>query len=460
MTLNYEIHLRKNGRGYINPVPDPMMLLAKALHNSLHFTKDGKEYMLNPRFAEIHLYSKKTASFPIGFTQRVINIINMYGKHINEPVNILIKERREKATNIGLENHKVSHTLYPYQEKAKDIYLNNYLKMGILYLVTRSGKSFISVDIIKSINVRTLILVKSISLADQWHEHLSKEFGIKIGKIYNGKKDIQDITVGVDKSCLKYRTFLGFFNMLIHDECHNTSKTTRAVINSCSNCRYRLGLSATAKTFRCDGIRVESMMGKILYEIDRQTLIDGGFIVTAKVYYVSLSPRPDLRYKDYRDVYAEYILTNIERNNKIVEIAKKQTEKGLVLILIGEIDHGQHLFELLGGLNNKRLDYVHGKSKNRIERLKKAIDGDIDILISSTILDEGITLPNLKTVILCGAGKSFIRTIQRVGRSLGTHKDKTHAEIFDFADQCKYFDSHYHERRKILEEDFEVVDLN
>ena len=200
------------------------------------------------------------------------------------------------------------------------------------------------------------------------------------------------------------------------------------------------------------------MMGKILYNIERKQLSDDGYIVDAKVFYISLSSRPDLKYKSYRDIYEEYIINNIERNQKIVEITQKQVNKGLVLILITEIEHGKILYDLLGGNDNGKLDYVHGSSKDRYKRFKKAINGETDILVCTSIMDEGITLPRAKTAILGGAGKSFLKTVQKCGRILGTHEDKTYAEIFDFKDSVKYFDKHYYERRKILEEDFEVVD--
>jgi len=460
--MQYKITIKRNGRLYITPTPQN--IVSVTLDKTLYYEKQDKHYMTNPRYGEIHLYSKKTGSTSIGFLYKVIKILRQHADKIT------VTDERIIKCHIGLENQTLSYNLYPFQQEAVSKYVNNPLKMGVLSIPTRGGKTYITMDIITKINLRTLILVTNVGLAEQWVNTLSKEFSSdEIGHIFKGKKKLRNITVAVDKSAWKYRDFLGNFNFIIVDECHHLSGSIlRKVVNRCNNGIYKLGLSATPETQKDDQIRIESMVGNIIYKVERKELIKDEFIVNATVYYVKMLPRPDLMFSQYNDVYEEYIVNNHERNTKVINIANKS--KGLVIVLINRIEHGELLYNMFiknidKHNNSKKLDkdrvmFVHGKTPDRFEIFQNAIDGKYDILISTKILNEGITLPNAITVILAGAGKSFIETTQKVGRILGTYKGKKMSYIYDFGDKCKYFDEQSDERRHILTQDFESIDID
>jgi superfamily II DNA or RNA helicase len=60
--------------------------------------------------------------------------------------------------------------------------------------------------------------------------------------------------------------------------------------------------------------------------------------------------------------------------------------------------------------------------------------GDIQILIATSLADEGLDLPNVHTLVMVSGGRSAQKTIQRASRALRRAPGKDHAIIHDFRD--------------------------
>jgi superfamily II DNA or RNA helicase len=69
-----------------------------------------------------------------------------------------------------------------------------------------------------------------------------------------------------------------------------------------------------------------------------------------------------------------------------------------------------------------------------LEIVERFDNGDIDVLIASRILDEGIDIKNFKVLIIASAGLSFVKTIQRLGRGLRVTDEKKSVTVYDFID--------------------------
>ena len=97
-----------------------------------------------------------------------------------------------------------------------------------------------------------------------------------------------------------------------------------------------------------------------------------------------------------------------------------------------------------------RFAYISGQdSSARRERILKAFKaGRIDVLIASTILDEGFDHPALRFLVLAGGGKAEHRQVQRIGRGMRTAKDKERLVVLDFLDHGKYLGAHARGRAK------------
>jgi superfamily II DNA or RNA helicase len=60
--------------------------------------------------------------------------------------------------------------------------------------------------------------------------------------------------------------------------------------------------------------------------------------------------------------------------------------------------------------------------------------GELDVVIASTVWNEGLDIPNLESVVIAGAGKSTIAAIQRSGRGGRTTSSKKTYELWDLWD--------------------------
>jgi superfamily II DNA or RNA helicase len=89
---------------------------------------------------------------------------------------------------------------------------------------------------------------------------------------------------------------------------------------------------------------------------------------------------------------------------------------------------------------------VSGKLKTS-EREKIRNDyraGKIDILVASTIYDQGVDIKELDALIPCAGGKSTAKALQRVGRVIRTTPDypKKDAYIIETFDQTHFMRDH------------------
>ena len=54
------------------------------------------------------------------------------------------------------------------------------------------------------------------------------------------------------------------------------------------------------------------------------------------------------------------------------------------------------------------------EERNKVKQ--QLYDKEIDIILASSVYDVGVDLSILSGLVLCGGGKSSIKTLQRVGR--------------------------------------------
>ena len=91
--------------------------------------------------------------------------------------------------------------------------------------------------------------------------------------------------------------------------------------------------------------------------------------------------------------------------------------------------------------------------------LLKFKEGSLKILLSSSILDEGIDIERIDTLVLASARKSRRQILQRIGRGLRRKRGENVVDIIDFFDlDGKYLEKHSRERLKLYKkEKFDII---
>ena len=278
-----------------------------------------------------------------------------------------------------------------------------------------------------------------------------------------------------------------FANDILISNCHHIAADSASTISrNAENAYYRIGVSATPWRDGGDDLLIEACLNKRKPEnnITATKLTELGYLVPATIYFVPM--KEIFKGKNYHEVYKNAIVENRERNNAIVKITQKMHEKGsITLILIKQIEHGEILLDMLSKkihiktftmtvddpkngkstiVTVKNIEFLSGKDDalRRKAVLQAVREKKCQILIGSTIADEGMDCPSINVLILGTGGKSSTRAFQRVGRTLRLYEGKTKAIVFDFQDYTPMLRRHSRIREKLYrtEEAWEIKQFN
>lgn len=111
--------------------------------------------------------------------------------------------------------------------------------------------------------------------------------------------------------------------------------------------------------------------------------------------------------------------------NKLVKIIKEQRKLGFPLLLFApEIDMGERLTEILRGkFPDEKIGFVSSQTDNRYQLVQDFREEKLTILVSTTILERGVTFPRVDVMVIEAhhflyTSSSLIQIAGRVGRSM------------------------------------------
>jgi len=242
--------------------------------------------------------------------------------------------------------------------------------------------------------------------------------------------------------------------LVIFDECqHIPARTVWTVLIFHPN-SMRLALSATP--WRDDGrdLDIYAVAGEpVKRKITSSELCDRGFLVPAEINFVIYRPAWAENFRKRKNVWQlikKLIFEDEERNRLIAQLTAKSPKP--VLVLVKEIKHGRLITQECkkAGLKTK---FIYGElnPRKRAQLLEAGRKGLLDVIVATTLADEGLDWPSLRTLILAGGGKSSTRALQRVGRIVRPFGGKEVGLVWDLWDEVRYFQEHAEARKKIYE---------
>ncbi len=397
---------------------------------------------------------------------------------IKEDIDYELKDNRQEVI-LGapipiLDTH---HALRDYQQDIIDTAVLH--KNGLIKAATGAGKSLCIAGLVGQLNIKAVVYVVSLDLLYQMKDDVEDALGLECGIIGDGNCVIKKFTIATpwtvihayDKkynpfddeedgaknekldqlSKIKIQKMVEGSQMFIIDECQFMAADSIQMITKASKAaRYRLGFSGTPWRDGGDDILLEAATGKQLIDINATTLINKGVLVAPKIFFFQVPKLKGLEMwdrKPYAKIYDDYIVENTIRNEMIVESATKLFgKKRKILILVKRKKHGLKLLEMMP--KNIKTYYLNGDAssdeRHAVKELFK-MDG-LDVIIASSIFDQGIDLPTLDALILAGSGKSSSRALQRIGRVIRGSDGKTDAIVVDFVDMAPYLYEHSKKR--------------
>jgi len=347
--------------------------------------------------------------------------------------------------------------LRPYQLEAVAEALSK--GRGIIELGTGGGKTEIAAAVIKALGRQTLFMVNTKELLYQTQERFRERLGKDIGLMGDGVTDVgHDIIIATVQTIHNLfkrdqklaKEFLATFEVLFLDEVHHSSSYSYyTVCMFIHNARWRFGLSGTPlKRDVLSNMKVMAVTGPIIYSKRSQELIKEDYLAKIEIEMVE---NEEIIHSSgrWQAIYRDGVVQSLTRNSRIVSIAEREFKAGRrVMVLVRHIDHGNRLQRML--VNGKHIPtiFLYGKheswERNQVKHRFNE-EGKM-VLIASTIMEEGVDLPEIDVLIIGAGGKSEIKTIQRVGRGLRKKKSGGGLKVYDFDDGSKYLIDHSQKR--------------
>lgn len=429
----------------------------KLVKRATSFYMDG--FMFAPAFknkkwdGRKHLFNLRRKTMPAGLVSIVVEKLRKYSK----AAKILIVDKREESVpcigNKGFDLCGIDFGTgkYDYQlEAAKKMVA---ARRGILKVATNGGKTEIAIAVTKHLAVPTLFLVERLELLHQTRERFAERLGIpldSIGIIGDKQFKIGEwITIATPESLIgrinRDETDPGWvdvklWELVFADECHHAAGAIFYEVLFALTAYYRFGMSGTPLD-RGDGadLKLIAQTGPVLYEVSNKLLVERGISVQPYVDLVRIDEPADIEAgASWQKANQLGVTENVHLNRIVVDRAIESVIDGKqVLVLVGNVlKHGDILTEMLQDAHPKLCQqFINGKEDMSVRKAAVAAfkNGTIQCLIASTILDEGVDVPNIDVLILAVGGKSKIKLLQRSGRGLRSSEGKKQLLIVDFA---------------------------
>jgi superfamily II DNA or RNA helicase len=473
---------KKTFQAYYNGAVASLKLppdLEAPLKRVLTFTDRNKLYEQKQRpWATVNDVEKclyNNGLMPTGLLPRAINAMNSWGVDVN-PI-CLIKDAPTIVTPTYPD------WLRSYQKDAINMALLQ--PRCLLEMPPAAGKTITAGFYLLNFPTSYILFtVPTIALAYQTKESFTKLniFNEEIGLVGDQVKNWQRITIGVINSleleANNDSEYLKRIQVTVHDEVHGSSNRYLKVTKSLVNQYYCLGMTGTA--WRNDGgdIQMEGVCGPISLKISELEVKRAGGKV--QPCYIQLAA-PN-RYTQEKKVelilpknpstvqinkaYTYCVTENPFRNKLISDLTKFLLEfpkrKGGILILVHFIKHGEILQKTLFKDAGITATFLHGSSKgNREDTIKEFNQGNIEVLIASSILNMGVDIPNLEYLILAGANSNKTTHVQQVNRALRNTSEysKLHGYVIDISDSDMFFKKRASKRASYTTERYTGTDI-
>jgi len=349
--------------------------------------------------------------------------------------------------------------LRDYQKRA----ILNLLEQprGIIDAIMGSGKTYMIMAICKAIkeNIPILVIIpKYQALLEQtvkkFLEFFKKyEIGWNYGKGYkNGRIMISSST------CLE-KLPLNYYKAVAVDEAHSCpANTIKKALLKCKNAIIRYGFSGTpiGRSDQNDYITI-GLLGNIIEKVTYQELKEKGFTSPVKYFILKYNStdfydRDLFLYSDTKEwhkVVEKFILENKTRTKIILELLKHIINSNRnCLIVVERKEHGKKLEkEIKESFDENIVRYISSDTKHNFRTIQEFNSGKFKILIATQLIEIGMDIPNLNTIIIASIGKSSIQLLQRIGRGLRLQEGKL-LLVFDFQDGDNNVLYHHSYQRK------------
>ena len=346
-------------------------------------------------------------SIPIGRTDLIPSDYEIVDKRVNLPV-----EFPEFKFDLRASQQDV------YDEVEDNCIINAWVSWG---------KTFTGLAIAGKLGQKTLIIVHTVPLRNQWAAEVEKVYGITAGVIGSGRFDVSSpVVIGNTQSL--YRRIPDIrreFGTIILDEMHHVSSPTFSKVIDSNYARYKIGLSGTIE--RKDGKHVvfRDYFGHKVIKPPKENYMTPSVLVY----------RSEVRFMDGANIPWANKVTQLAYNEEylhtVAMLAAFYAEKGHRVLVVSD---RVHFLQTCAELAGEKAVCVTGEvpHEDRKKLMSKISDGKADILCGTqAIFSEGISLDDLSCLILGTPVNNEPLLTQLIGRVIRQKEGKKTPIVLD-----------------------------
>ena len=341
--------------------------------------------------------------------------------------------------------------------------INEFLSspQGLQEISTGAGKTLVTAVLSHCVEPygRSIVIVPSKQLVEQTEEDY-KNMGLDVGVLYGDRKEYtkthtictwQSLEALNKKSkyfdpAISLGDFMDNVNCIIVDEVHGAKADVlkKLMTREFANVPLRWGMTGTIPLDEQEVIPLVVSIGTIINHVSAKELQDKGVLSNLHVEILQLKDHV-MKFKNYH-AELKWIESDTKRMQWIADHVIEQAKSGNTLVLVQHIKAG----ELLQSMIPDSV-FISGtvKTKDRKVEYDEVRTSSNKIIIATFgVASVGIDVPRIFNLYLLEPGKSFVRVIQSIGRSIRTAKDKDFANVFDLTSTHKYSKRHLTTRKK------------
>ncbi len=427
--LNSQIQISRTGL--------PAALIA-FLKDELNFANNEYQVKKNinkntfgiKRYFKLLSETSESIIIPRGFIGRLLRFCK------EQQIDYALEDNRKKVGQVTFKGHI---QLWEHQLSAQEA--ADKKDFGIIVAPPGTGKTVVSLAIIKDKQQPALILVHRKQLADQWVERIESFLGIPkkdIGRIGQGKsKPGKHITVAMIQSMEKaiqsteQSELCNSFGTIIIDECHHVPADTYQQVISKLNSYYMYGLTATPFRKYNDGKLIFIHLGEIIHEVkspEVQNQKGTQIIIRDTDLFVPFNTKTD----QFETLF-KILIHDSTRNQLILKDVVSQLNIGKKAVIITE--RKEHIISLQQYLKqNYDTIALSGEDSELNKKSKWAAikKGDFQVLITTgQYFGEGTDVQNIECLFLVYPFAFEGKLIQYIGR---VQRSEISPIIYDYRD--------------------------
>lgn len=232
-------------------------------------------------------------------------------------------------------------------------------------------------------------------------------------------------------------------NNAVVSNCHGSKATKlfQLLTEHGKNLVHRYGLTGTLPAPDADKMNVHVALGHVLCEYPTHALIKKGWLATLNINIIQLN---DMQYLLDRGVPEENVMkllyeeeshfckTNVARMKWIASFISENRSKNILgntLVLVNNIKYGRQLSKEIPDSY-----FLHGKDDDKVRTEVYDLfesHNDLVVICTKQIAGVGLSIDRIFNLVFVDSGKSFVGTIQAVGRGLRKGVDKDSVNVID-----------------------------